>query len=606
MKGKGIQSMTTFFEKFDTYEEIQAQKQQDREQSKTQISSSGIQKNKQGDIVLTNSKLIRDLRDISSDEDSNKRFKRKAVPQQKKQRQFVQPVKEKVVVVQEDPKIQQELLEKEKRAKAKKIHQNRGREYIGSYDEAPEYLQDNNFILNGYRINFTTTKKIFKSLFLLHNESVNVWSHIFGVCLFIILVGYTIVYMAPPGIHGSSGNQYGMTWFREFGSTDSRTQFLLNDKLSRFRVPKEDKNQNLSGQIDQQIEEIFTEVLKPDNLQLHNETLNSHPHASLFESIEEFVIGAYNLITDPSPYIQGTDSFNKFKTVFSKLPQYLTNHVSEAVDELRQDDHFGDYYLIKFNYIKRLISYLGTKTQQWIENMQQLADSKTFDWIDIKPIFNDPKHYILYVPRWPLFIHLFSAILCMTFSATFHLFTAHSHDVNNFLSRLDYCGISILIAGSNTPPLYYSFFCQETIFWRNVYLGSMYFVCFCCFVLLLMPQYNKPKYRPLRGILFVICGLLSVVPIYHIEFLTHKSYIHDFHTSPWLLGGVLYILGAVLYMLKFPERLKPGLFDYFGGSHQLFHLLIVSAALVHYWASIQCFHDRQIFQCPNETLDLLP
>ena len=47
---------------------------------------------------------------------------------------------------------------------------------------------------------------------------------------------------------------------------------------------------------------------------------------------------------------RGIDSFNKFKTVFSRLPQYLTNHVSEAVDELSQDDHFGDYYLIKVNY----------------------------------------------------------------------------------------------------------------------------------------------------------------------------------------------------------------------------------------------------------------
>lgn len=78
-----------------------------------------------------------------------------------------------------------------------------------------------------------------------------------------------------------------------------------------------------------------------------------------------------------------------------------------------------------------------------------------------------------------------------------------------------------------------------------------------------MPAYNKPKYRPLRGILFVICGLLSVVPIYHIEFLTHQRYIHDFHTLPWSIGGGLYIFGAILYMLKFPERLKPGLFDYF-------------------------------------------
>ena len=32
---------------------------------------------------------------------------------------------------------------------------------------------------------------------------------------------------------------------------------------------------------------------------------------------------------------------------------------------------------------------------------------------------------------------------------------------------------------------------------------------------------------------------------------------------PWALGGALYIFGAILYVLKFPERFKPGKFDFF-------------------------------------------
>ncbi len=91
----------------------------------------------------------------------------------------------------------------------------------------------------------------------------------------------------------------------------------------------------------------------------------------------------------------------------------------------------------------------------------------------------------------------------------------------------------------------------------------MYFFCISCFVILLVPRYDKPKYRPLRGIIFVVCGVLSVIPIYHIEFLTHQKYIHDFHTFPWFLGGVIYIVGAITYMLKIPERFNPGYFDIF-------------------------------------------
>lgn len=34
--------------------------------------------------------------------------------------------------------------------------------YIGSFGQAPAFLQDNQFIKHGYRINFDTPKKIFK------------------------------------------------------------------------------------------------------------------------------------------------------------------------------------------------------------------------------------------------------------------------------------------------------------------------------------------------------------------------------------------------------------------------------------------------------------
>jgi adiponectin receptor len=38
----------------------------------------------------------------------------------------------------------------------------------------------------------------------------------------------------------------------------------------------------------------------------------------------------------------------------------------------------------------------------------------------------------------------------------------------------------------------------------------------------------------------------------------------------------------VLFALRVPERWKPGAFDLFFSSHQLFHICVVVAALVHY------------------------
>ena len=65
--------------------------------------------------------------------------------------------------------------------------------FIGHFLMAPAFLQDNEFILRGYRIGFNTRPKILKSLFLLHNETVNVWSHLIGVIVFLGLLIYTSV-----------------------------------------------------------------------------------------------------------------------------------------------------------------------------------------------------------------------------------------------------------------------------------------------------------------------------------------------------------------------------------------------------------------------------
>ncbi len=63
--------------------------------------------------------------------------------------------------------------------------------FIGHLMYAPAFLQDNEYILRGYRIGFNTKTKILKSLFLLHNESVNVWSHLLGVLAFFGLFIWT-------------------------------------------------------------------------------------------------------------------------------------------------------------------------------------------------------------------------------------------------------------------------------------------------------------------------------------------------------------------------------------------------------------------------------
>jgi hypothetical protein len=65
--------------------------------------------------------------------------------------------------------------------------------FIGQKEEAPDFLQDNEYIKSGYRIEHNSCCLAAKSLFTCHNESVNVWSHLIGALLFtVFLIGLGI------------------------------------------------------------------------------------------------------------------------------------------------------------------------------------------------------------------------------------------------------------------------------------------------------------------------------------------------------------------------------------------------------------------------------
>jgi hypothetical protein len=75
-----------------------------------------------------------------------------------------------------------------------------GEGYIGPLSEAPDFMKDK-YIYTGYRIGYSSKRKIARTFFKLHNESVNVWTHMFGLSIFIMLIIHTCLYLAPPGIY---------------------------------------------------------------------------------------------------------------------------------------------------------------------------------------------------------------------------------------------------------------------------------------------------------------------------------------------------------------------------------------------------------------------
>ena len=116
------------------------------------------------------------------------------------------------------------------------------------------------------------------------------------------------------------------------------------------------------------------------------------------------------------------------------------------------------------NQIRGLISLLTEKAHEWqlrVANQIEKHKNATLgDWVVLGPVLSDPLKTQYYLTKVPLYLHIAGAICCLGFSATFHLFKDHSLQFSESLARLDYAGISLMIAGSNMPPLYYSFYCQ--------------------------------------------------------------------------------------------------------------------------------------------------
>jgi adiponectin receptor len=56
----------------------------------------------------------------------------------------------------------------------------------------------------------------------------------------------------------------------------------------------------------------------------------------------------------------------------------------------------------------------------------------------------------------------------------------------------------------------------------------------------------------------------------------------NFVVTRVILMGALYLIGAFIYAFRIPERWWPGKFDIIGQSHQIFHVLVVAGAAIHY------------------------
>lgn len=201
------------------------------------------------------------------------------------------------------------------------------------------------------------------------------------------------------------------------------------------------------------------------------------------------------------------------------------------------------------------------------------------------------------VARWPLVVYLVGAMCCLLASTVCHTLAPLGEKKSRAIWRFDYAAISVMIATSFFPPVYYCFLCMPR--WRAFYLGTISVLGTSLIVFSMRERFQTVRWRPIRTGLYVLLGFFGVVPLLHQHLFIWKTNPAPIATAlKWeVLMGVLYLAAAIVYVIRVPERFLPGKFDLFMHSHNVFHVLIFAAALAHWEASYLLLRWRDHHQC---------
>jgi hemolysin III len=158
--------------------------------------------------------------------------------------------------------------------------------------------------------------------------------------------------------------------------------------------------------------------------------------------------------------------------------------------------------------------------------------------------------------------------LSMTFmfsaSALYHAFKTEEGG-SGFWRRLDHLAIFFMIAGSYTPVCYV----HLSGGWRWSILGVQWGLVLLGVVFKLL-FINAP--RALVAAIYLVMGWVVVIPFKQLV-----ASLPAADLALFILGGVAYSIGAIIYAAKRPNPL-PGLF----GFHEIFHVLVLVGAGIHY------------------------
>ncbi|UZJ54964.1 hypothetical protein CBS101457_004284 [Exobasidium rhododendri] len=192
-------------------------------------------------------------------------------------------------------------------------------------------------------------------------------------------------------------------------------------------------------------------------------------------------------------------------------------------------------------------------------------------------------------------IYLIAALKCLILSVSWHVMAGCSNAcLFERFACVDYTGIAWLVAASVWTLVYNAFYCQPNL--AMFYSLTTLIVGFVGAVVPWAAWFNDRNNKPIRIAIFLTMCFTGVGPFIHAS-LSHGLIKTTYFFSPILPSVASYVFGLIFYATQFPERIAPGKFDVVGHAHQIWHISIVVAILLHYRATFIWHQGRFDFSC---------
>ncbi len=181
-----------------------------------------------------------------------------------------------------------------------------------------------------------------------------------------------------------------------------------------------------------------------------------------------------------------------------------------------------------------------------------------------------------------------AACKCLICSAIWH--TMNGIADKTLLERfacVDYTGISFLVAASILSTEWTAFYCEPIS--RTVYMSLTAVLGILGTILPWRPTFNRADLAWARVAFYVTLAATGFAPVIQLNMTRGPQWSFYFY-APIAKSVLVYVAGAVIYASHVPERWFPGAFDYFGGSHNIWHFAVLGGILFHYMAMIEFFN----------------